>query len=85
MVETYDGGRGLDGQAEENDDERNEMEVSEDEAEDYNELDEEEDIEIVSGVTVDEIMEYIASGEMNLVGGWGCMLAIQKLREMGEV
>ena len=48
-------------------------------------LDEEEDIEIVSGVTVDEIMEYIASGEMNLVGGWGCMLAIQKLREMGEV
>lgn len=48
-------------------------------------LDEEEDIEIVSGVTIPEIMEYIANGEMNLVGGWGCMLAISKLRELNLV
>lgn len=48
-------------------------------------LDEEEDIEIVSGVTIEEIMEYIANGEMNLVGGWGCMLAISKLRELNLI
>jgi hypothetical protein len=48
-------------------------------------LDEEEDIEIFSGVSVDEIMEYISNGEMNLVGGWGCMLAIAKLRELDLV
>lgn len=48
-------------------------------------LDEEEDIEIVSGVTIEEIMQYIANGEMNLVGGWGCMLAISKLRELNLI
>lgn len=48
-------------------------------------LDEEEDIEIVPGVTIDEIMEYITAGEMNLVSGWGCLLAIAKLREIGEL
>jgi ADP-ribose pyrophosphatase YjhB (NUDIX family) len=47
-------------------------------------LDDEEDIEIVPGVTIPEIMEWIASGEMNIVSGWGCMLAIEKLRELGE-
>lgn len=45
-------------------------------------LDEEEDIEIVPGVSAAEIMEYIATGEMNLVGGWGSMLALAKLREL---
>ena len=47
-------------------------------------LDEEEDIEIVSGVTIPEILKYIGNGEMNLVGGYGSMLAIEKLRELGE-
>lgn len=47
-------------------------------------LDEEEDIEIVDGVTIPEIMNWIAQGEMNLVSGWGCLLAIEKLRELGE-
>ena len=47
-------------------------------------LDEEEDIEIVSGITIPEILDWIAKGQMNLVGGWGCMLAIEKLREIGE-
>eukprot|EP00536_Pseudo-nitzschia_multiseries_P015594 jgi/Psemu1/299051/fgenesh1_pm.917_\ len=48
-------------------------------------LDDEEDIEIVSGVTIPEVLEYIRNGEMNLVGGYGSLLAIQKLRELGEI
>jgi 8-oxo-dGTP pyrophosphatase MutT (NUDIX family) len=47
-------------------------------------LDDEEDIEIVSGVTIPEIREWIAKGEMNLVGSWGALLAIEKLRDLGE-
>ena len=47
-------------------------------------LDEEEEIEVVNGVTIPEILEWIETGEMNLVSGWGCMLAINKLRELGE-
>jgi hypothetical protein len=47
-------------------------------------LDEEEDIEIVKGVTIPEVMEYISTGNMNIVSGWGCLLAIAKLRELGE-
>ena len=47
-------------------------------------LDDEEDIEIVEGVTIPEIMDRIKNGEMNLVSGWGCLLAIEKLRELGE-
>ena len=47
-------------------------------------LDDEEDIEIVEGVTIPEIMDRIINGEMNLVSGWGCLLAIEKLRELGE-
>jgi len=44
----------------------------------------EEDIEIISGVTIPEILQWIRNGEMNLVGGYGCLLAIEKLRELGE-
>jgi NUDIX domain len=47
-------------------------------------LDDEEDIEILAGVTIPEIKEWISNGEMNLVSAWGCMLAIEKLRELGE-
>lgn len=47
-------------------------------------LDDEEEIEVVNGITIPEIMEWIENGEMNLVSGWGCMLAIHKLRELGE-
>jgi ADP-ribose pyrophosphatase YjhB (NUDIX family) len=47
-------------------------------------LDDEEDIEIISGVTIPEILSYIKDGEMNLVGGYGSLLAIEKLRELGE-
>ena len=48
-------------------------------------LDEEEDIEIIRGVTSDEIIQMIREGDFNLVGGWGALLALQKLRELGEI
>lgn len=48
-------------------------------------LDDEEDIEIVHGVTIPTIVEHIRTGNMNLVSGWGCLLAIEKLRELGEI
>mmetsp|Transcript_13511 Transcript_13511/g.24462 ORF Transcript_13511/g.24462 Transcript_13511/m.24462 type:complete len:295 (-) Transcript_13511:306-1190(-) len=48
-------------------------------------LDAEEDIEIVRGVTVPEILEMIRQGDMNLVGAWASLLAIEKLRDLGEI
>ncbi len=48
-------------------------------------LDIEEDIEIIEGVAVGDIISMIHRGEMNLVGGWGSLLAINKLREIGEI
>ena len=48
-------------------------------------LDDEEDIEIVTGVTAEEIVQMIREGDMNLVGGWGSFLALEKLRELGEI
>lgn len=47
--------------------------------------DDEEHIEIIKGVTVDKIWNLIVNGQMNLVGGWGCMMALEKLRELGEI
>jgi hypothetical protein len=48
-------------------------------------LDEEEDIEIITNVTISEIMKFIRRGDMNVVGSWAALLAIEKLRELGEV
>lgn len=48
-------------------------------------LDEEEDIEIVTGISVEEIMEMIKDGDMNCIGAFACLLAIEKLRELGEI
>ena len=48
-------------------------------------LDDEEDIEIITGITAGEIIQMIREGDMNLVGGWGALLAIEKLRELGEI
>jgi hypothetical protein len=48
-------------------------------------LDEEEDIEIIRNVTIPEIIEFIRRGEMNVVGSWAALLAIEKLRELGEL
>lgn len=48
-------------------------------------LDPDEDIEIVRGVDLATIWTLIKEGRMNLVGGWACMLAIEKLRELDEL
>ncbi len=48
-------------------------------------LDIEEEIEIIRGVTVEEIIKMIQDGCMNMVGSWACLLAIEKLRELGEI
>lgn len=48
-------------------------------------LDDEEDIEIITGVTVKEIRQMIREGDMNLVGCFGALLALEKLREFGEI
>ena len=53
--------------------------------EDPRELDAEEEIEIVRGVRADEILDMVRGGDMNLVGAWASLLALQKLRELGEV
>ena len=47
-------------------------------------LDDEEDIEIVKGVSIAEILIMIKKGEFNLVGGFASLLAIEKLRDLGE-
>jgi len=48
-------------------------------------LDEEEDIEIVRGVPAAEILDMVRRGEFNIVGGFAALLAIEKLRELGEL
>eukprot|EP00557_Chaetoceros_sp_GSL56_P013784 CAMPEP_0176482878 /NCGR_PEP_ID=MMETSP0200_2-20121128/3617_1 /TAXON_ID=947934 /ORGANISM="Chaetoceros sp., Strain GSL56" /LENGTH=207 /DNA_ID=CAMNT_0017879237 /DNA_START=79 /DNA_END=699 /DNA_ORIENTATION=+ len=41
-------------------------------------LDDEEEIEIIEGVTVEEILEIIRRGEMNCIGGFASLLAFEK-------
>jgi hypothetical protein len=48
-------------------------------------LDDEEEIEIIQDVTIEEIIQLIQDGCMNMVGSWACLLAINKLRELGEI
>ncbi|KAK1742967.1 hypothetical protein QTG54_006564 [Skeletonema marinoi] len=48
-------------------------------------IDDEEDIEIVTDVSAEEIMQMVKKGDMNLVGAWGALLALVKLRELGEI
>jgi hypothetical protein len=48
-------------------------------------LDDEEDIEIVRNVTIHSILQMIKTGELNIVGGWTALLAIEKLREIGLI
>jgi hypothetical protein len=47
--------------------------------------DAEEDIQVVPGVSIDEIRGMIVAGRMTVVGGWASLLALQKLRELGEI
>ena len=55
------------------------------ESSDRRPLDLEEEIEIIDGITIEEIWDIICTGQMNLVGGWACMLAIHKLEELGLI
>ncbi|KAL9187426.1 hypothetical protein ACHAXT_001529 [Thalassiosira profunda] len=48
-------------------------------------LDAEEDIEIVTGVSEGAILRMIREGDFTLVGGWGALLALEKLREIGQL
>ena len=53
--------------------------------EDPRELDAEEEIEIVRGVSADEILDMVRGGDMSLVGAWASLLALQKLRDLDEI
>jgi len=48
-------------------------------------LDEEEEIEIIDGITIEEVLGMIRNGEMNCIGGFASLLAIEKLRSLGEI
>jgi len=47
--------------------------------------DAEEEIQIVHGVTAEEMWRMVQQGDMNLVGSWATLLALEKLRELGEI
>ena len=48
-------------------------------------LDDEEIIEIIPRVSADEIKRMVREGEMNMVGSWASLLALEKLRDLGEI
>ena len=48
-------------------------------------LDDEEEIEILTGIPVDEIIRIIRQGGMNVVASWAVLLALEKLRLLGEI
>ena len=48
-------------------------------------LDDEEIIEIIRGVTLDEIKRMLRGGEMNMVASWASLLALERLRDLGEI
>lgn len=39
----------------------------------------------IHGVTHQEMRELVATGQMTVVGSWTCLLALDKLRELGEI
>lgn len=45
----------------------------------------EEDMEVVEGIDVDTLWMIIRSGKMNCISSWACLLALQKLTELGEI
>jgi len=47
--------------------------------------DAEEDIHVVPDVSVEQLREWIAAGELTVVGSWASLLALEKLRELGEI
>lgn len=45
----------------------------------------EEGVEIVPNVTVTELIQRIRNAELTTVGAWAALLALQELRDMGEI
>jgi len=45
----------------------------------------EEGMEVVEDVTVDELRQKIQAAQLTVVGSWASLLALDKLREMGEI
>ena len=45
----------------------------------------EEGMTVHAGITVRQIEHLIVNGDMTVVGGWASLLALHKLREMGEI
>ena len=46
-------------------------------------LDDEEYIEIIPSVSIEKIIELIRDNQFTITGGWACLVAINKLRELG--
>lgn len=47
--------------------------------------DTEEGMQVIPNVTVEQLRHWIQTGQMTIVGSWGTLLALQKLRELGEI
>jgi 8-oxo-dGTP pyrophosphatase MutT (NUDIX family) len=47
--------------------------------------DAEEGMQVLSGVSMEQLQEWIDEGELTMVGSWGAMLAIEKLRSLQEI
>jgi len=45
----------------------------------------EQGMEIVSGITLETLLNWITTGKMTVVGSWASLLALQKLRELGQI
>ena len=47
--------------------------------------DTEEGMQVIPNVTVKQLEHWIQTGQMTIVGSWGTLLALQKLRQLGEI
>jgi hypothetical protein len=47
--------------------------------------DAEEGMQVLSGVPLEQLQEWIDEGELTVVGAWGAMLAIERLRSLQEI
>lgn len=45
----------------------------------------EEGMQILPNVTLDELLTWIDGGHMTVVGSWACLLALRRLKEIGEI
>jgi hypothetical protein len=45
----------------------------------------EEGMQILSHVTISQLMTWIDGGHMTVVGSWACLLALRRLQEIGEI